>query len=124
MTIDRRTKQGRESWRALRLACIERDGSRCRKCHATRGLEAHHIVARADGGADELANLITLCSICHDDWHYIGEDLGVPIEIWAMVPPSRVLIMAWLSESPEGETLAEFKIRVLSAMDSARRTPP
>ncbi len=33
-------------------------GSRC-------GLNAHHIIARAMGGSDEMENIMTLCACCH-----------------------------------------------------------
>lgn len=29
-------------------------------------MTAHHITPRSEGGADDISNLITLCSSCHD----------------------------------------------------------
>ncbi len=48
-----------------------RDARRCRTpgCRSARGLEIHHIVRRADGGAHEPSNLILLCSACHHAHH-------------------------------------------------------
>jgi hypothetical protein len=49
-----------------RRAVIWRDGKRCALCQITRNLTIHHILPRQDGGGDEMDNLITLCSKCHD----------------------------------------------------------
>jgi 5-methylcytosine-specific restriction endonuclease McrA len=53
----------------LRRRVLARDGHRCARCGATRFLEIHHRVARARGGGNELANLVTLCSACHHQAH-------------------------------------------------------
>jgi 5-methylcytosine-specific restriction endonuclease McrA len=55
----------------LRERVLARDGHRCRAvgCGATRFLEVHHRVRRADGGANAPANLVTLCSRCHRFMH-------------------------------------------------------
>jgi hypothetical protein len=44
-----------------------RDGGRCTTpgCRSARGLEIHHIVARADGGGHDPSNLRIQCSACH-----------------------------------------------------------
>ena len=44
-----------------------RDGGRCRVpgCRSTRALEIHHLVHRADGGTNDVMNLILSCSSCH-----------------------------------------------------------
>ena len=54
----------------LRLACLMRDGYACQQC-GKRGvrLEAHHLVFREHGGKDTLANLLTLCEMCHHKLH-------------------------------------------------------
>lgn len=55
----------------IRRKVIERDGYRCQECGIEvgrrRGLEpnVHHMVPRSSRGADEEANLITLCLPCH-----------------------------------------------------------
>jgi predicted restriction endonuclease len=49
-----------------------RDGFRCRVlgCETpTDRIEAHHIIRLADGGADTLANGITLCHRHHVETH-------------------------------------------------------
>ena len=65
-------------WRQRRRECYDRDRWTCQDCgqrcwnrkHARkhgnhRLIQAHHIVARRDGGSDELENLVTLCMSCH-----------------------------------------------------------
>ena len=52
-------------WKATRLAVLTRDGFRC----ATPGCErrasiADHIISRRNGGADDMGNLRSLCSVC------------------------------------------------------------
>jgi 5-methylcytosine-specific restriction endonuclease McrA len=63
-------KQNKDEWAQLRIACFEHDHYRCQRCEEInsqgRGLSAHHIMPRSEGGADELENLITLCDSCHD----------------------------------------------------------
>ncbi len=50
----------------LRKAAILRDNCKCQECGKSNGiLEVHHIRARKYRGADTIANLITLCSHCH-----------------------------------------------------------
>jgi hypothetical protein len=54
----------------LRIACLMRDGYRCRHCGQKNCcLEAHHIVYREHGGKDTLANLLCLCQRCHHQVH-------------------------------------------------------
>ena len=63
--------QGRE-WKSLATACKRRDNftcQRCRKVFPLHKLRAHHIVSRAEGGPDELSNLITYCNPCHRRIH-------------------------------------------------------
>ena len=48
--------------RCGRCCCI------CRRFRPTL-LQVHHIVERAEGGSDEIENLIALCITCHSDVH-------------------------------------------------------
>ena len=52
-------------WRQRRRAVFERDNYACVACGKRSRLECDHIVAVADGGSDDLANLRTLCRTCH-----------------------------------------------------------
>jgi hypothetical protein len=49
----------RAEWRRLSVAVTARDGA-CVECGSTRHLQAHHDLARADGGPDTPENLVTL----------------------------------------------------------------
>lgn len=53
-------------WLETRLAVLERDNYRCVHCGSTASPRyVHHIVARKDGGKEEMENLETFCYQCH-----------------------------------------------------------
>lgn len=62
-----------------RAKVLERDGYRCTGCGWTyaalhpedprRRLELHHRRYHVHGGANDVANLLTLCNVCHDIEH-------------------------------------------------------
>lgn len=64
-----RARQSAEVAAGLRFDVFNRDGFRCRYCG--RGpeqgmfLEADHVMPRAAGGLDSMANLVTSCSDCN-----------------------------------------------------------
>ena len=59
-------------WRRLRLAILERDGWRCKRCGRAGMLEVHHRKAIAEGGdASDPANLETICRGCHIQHHRV-----------------------------------------------------
>lgn len=63
----------------VRVSVLERDNHSCRNCQWSHSkktandprtfLELHHIEHHAHGGENTLANLITLCNVCHDEVH-------------------------------------------------------
>jgi len=57
------------AWVKLRTAVMQRDGYLCQPClmmgKPTPAQEVHHITAKADGGGDELENLVSICRECH-----------------------------------------------------------
>lgn len=62
----------------VRRQVLQRDQYKCRNCgwdherwnpSDPRHLEAHHIEPHERGGPNTSENLITLCSVCHDDVH-------------------------------------------------------
>jgi 5-methylcytosine-specific restriction endonuclease McrA len=54
-------------WKKLRRIALARDGHRCTSCGTNGGrLEVHHITPLDRGGQPfDLANLATLCPLCH-----------------------------------------------------------
>lgn len=60
-------------WAEKRAQVFKRDGYRCVKCGSTKLLEVHHIVARHQGGTDDLDNLETLCHQCHHNTTTYGK---------------------------------------------------
>lgn len=62
------------NWGAVKKAALQRDGHACRKCESRQRLNVHHIKKLLSFGGDteaanQLRNLITLCSSCHKDAH-------------------------------------------------------
>lgn len=61
-----------------RIAATKRDKYRCVQCDWShddwnrsdpRHLELHHMKQHAKGGENTEDNLITVCTVCHDDIH-------------------------------------------------------
>jgi 5-methylcytosine-specific restriction endonuclease McrA len=52
------------TWRRLSLAVVQRDGA-CLECGSRAGVQAHHVIPRAEDGADTPANLEARCVVCH-----------------------------------------------------------
>lgn len=57
------------AWQKLRLRVIKRDKGLCQEClrkgFVTAGTDVDHIVAKCNGGTDDLDNLQLLCKECH-----------------------------------------------------------
>jgi len=116
--------QTADSWRSVREGVLERDGYECRFCGTTndehleqhgRGLEAHHILPRADGGPDTPANLITVCVSCHrtlESTHAkaVGqlERESREGEIRAKAAATYAVRKSWAKAEALDEKLAEF----------------
>ena len=76
-------------WRDVRAVVLARDDRRCQECGercADGEADVHHLVPRAAGGVDDLANLITLCDGCHAARHpnLHGTLARRTIERWAL----------------------------------------
>ena len=69
--VDTKAKYG-EDWPELRMACLRRDGFRCKECSIhypppnQHLLHADHIVSLDKGGRNIVENLKTKCVDCHD----------------------------------------------------------
>ena len=59
-----------EPHRKLHRKVLKRDGWRCQVCGSLRNLEVHHLQFRSQSGDDDEANLITVCTRCHSQFHY------------------------------------------------------
>ena len=51
--------------KAVRQAVLIRDNYRCVKCGSQKDLQFDHIIAIANGGSNEEANVQILCSVCN-----------------------------------------------------------
>lgn len=81
------------AWDKLRLVVLARDKHLCQPCRRASRITAaeavDHIIPKAKGGSDELANLEAICTPCHRDKsmadqgkrvrHLTGPD-GWPVE--------------------------------------------
>ena len=70
--VGRRGRDHERRMRKLRPECFVRDGYRCRAgmpgCTGA-ATQAHHLWPSEKGGPDDLANLLSVCSACHDWIH-------------------------------------------------------
>jgi ATP-dependent DNA helicase RecQ len=57
------------AWQNARQVVLVRDKYQCIECGVSQSLHVHHLIPRHLGGADEPANLITLCAACHAARH-------------------------------------------------------
>lgn len=79
----------------IKSKVFSRDEFKCKKCGfkgMSDNLEVHHVKMKVDGGEDVIANLITLCSICH---YYAPDDEGD--------------LDQYLKEKIDGEVLDTFR---------------
>lgn len=77
-----------EGWEETRKQVIERDG-KCYRCETRqrRHLTVHHILPRREGGKENLENLITLCTRCHDiDNTLEDEEISKPGKTTTLIP--------------------------------------
>jgi len=74
-TSSRQSRGYGRAWDRLRLSVLQRDHFICRHCDArdkvTQASQVHHVVSRARGGSDDMANLVSLCSACHEATHIV-----------------------------------------------------
>ena len=57
-----RRRAGSARWAELRARKL----GPCRCCQGSVGIQLHHLVPRAQLGADTESNLVPLCRVCHD----------------------------------------------------------
>lgn len=68
---------------ATRRQALQRDNYTCRRCgwnyeqwnpDDPRFLELHHVIHHAEGGSNQLDNLMTYCNVCHDEVHRLDQN--------------------------------------------------
>lgn len=67
----------------VRVQVLTEAGFKCGNpnCRNILALDLHHMYQVSEGGGDEPANLIALCSLCHDLYHR-GEIVEEAIYVW------------------------------------------
>ena len=64
---------GKKQWRKQRMRVLVRDNFHCQApgctCRDLNRLTVHHLVPKAEGGSDDLPNLLTLCDYHHERAH-------------------------------------------------------
>jgi 5-methylcytosine-specific restriction endonuclease McrA len=65
--LERERLEG-EAYKQLIERVFQRDKWMCRNpfCQSMKNLTPHHVRKRSQLGGDEMGNLITLCTACHD----------------------------------------------------------
>ena len=120
---DERADRG-GGWDATRRRVLKRDDHACRFCGVTddqhrdehdRGLHAHHIIPKNDGGSDDESNLLTVCCRCHrtlEETHAkaIGEieEKQNAETIRAKAAATYAVRHAWATAGTLDDDLAEF----------------
>lgn len=59
------------NWETYREKALQRDGRQCTRCGSSENesLHVHHKLPLAEGGTNDLDNLLTLCQECHHRVH-------------------------------------------------------
>ncbi len=74
---DRHTKKHTRAIRTvMKRRVIYIFGGKCAVCGNPDNLEIHHIIPRASGGTNDIANLLPLCHECHCAIHKMAEIRG------------------------------------------------
>lgn len=76
------SRSGKEFLKQMRLAVLEADGYKCRRCGSTEKLQVDHIVPVFRGGDRSFENGQTLCRGCHLEKtsrdSFVGGRVGLP----------------------------------------------
>jgi hypothetical protein len=106
----------------LRKAVLKRDNKTCCKCGRQKPLELHHIKPVADGGPDEVSNLITLCSACHDEWELVEITTRINFNDWLSLPSlGSLLIVILKQEWPDNMSAREYKKQMLATLEMMKK---
>lgn len=59
-----------DDWLKIKSQCLKHYKYTCYRCEKVdgqgRGMTAHHIIPRSEGGSNDQKNLVALCNPCHD----------------------------------------------------------
>lgn len=99
----------------LRKEILERDSHSCQKCGLQGDIAVHHKETVFDGGTNAPDNLISLCSVCHREWHlfFEGSDY-IDFDDWLKVPPTRLLVLGWVMGPTGDGSYQEWRDNLLS----------
>lgn len=94
----------------VRLRYQETHVPQCRKCMRFHPwgnsiMHVHHILPLVDGGDNEEGNLITLCNVCHNEWHE-QQEYKVDFETWLQKVPGWVYAAIGVSGNQELKKLS------------------
>ncbi len=110
--VPRQREQRKPGWGSIRQQVIARD-VRCLKCGSSTGLDVHHKLERVYGGSDDLANLVALCSLCHDEWTWCQPGT-LTFDTWLGVLPARILVGVFATPWPTDVSAAAFKEQLIA----------
>jgi hypothetical protein len=105
-----------------RRKALKRDGGRCVKCGSRTEVAGHHLIPLFRGGADTAANMTSLCSLCHAEWHMLETYHPINFEMWRAWPPLGMLLTLLSREEtwPEDMSAREFHSQFLAAIATIR----
>lgn len=69
----------RKQWNNIKGRYKKTHTPQCKRCGyfspwGNGGMDTHHIKALIDGGDNDEKNIVTLCHLCHYEWHQYWED--------------------------------------------------
>jgi len=114
------TKQPRKASVATRTHLLW--GKHCARCERKTNLIAHHIVALADGGEDDVSNSICLCELCHAEWHYLEHFTIIDFYDWLCnVPALHIVAIACVARDIAHNESPSAEDQVLNTLRNATR---
>jgi len=66
-----------------------------------------------DGGTNDLNNLVTLCSVCHDEWEMVEKVSRMSFDTWLLLPTALQLLYAFMREWPDDVSAREAQQAIL-----------
>ena len=87
---------------------IDTHTPQCKKCMrfhkwGNNVMEVHHIKALIDGGTNDEENLVTLCCVCHAEWHQ-HQEYRMTFSEWMSKTPLHVYAAIGMSDDDQLKT--------------------